>query len=113
MHLIRSFVHFISLIHLQEYPNYNFIGLVIGPRGATQKAMEKETGAKIVIRGRGSVKEGAKLRGGGGPDDEDLMHVLITGDTESQVKRRAVVVGWGSDKNLPLFRHLIVFMFFI
>jgi hypothetical protein len=62
----------------QEYPNYNFIGLVIGPRGVTQKAMEKESGAKIVIRGRGSSKEGAKNRSDGGLDDEDQLHVLIT-----------------------------------
>ncbi|GKD45041.1 branchpoint-bridging protein-like protein, partial [Tanacetum coccineum] len=43
---------------MKEYPGYNFIGLIIGPRGNTQKRMEKETGAKIVIRGKGSVKEG-------------------------------------------------------
>lgn len=40
----------------QEYPDYNFIGLIIGPRGMTQKQMERDTGAKIAIRGRGSVK---------------------------------------------------------
>lgn len=61
----------------RRYPNYNFIGLVIGPRGATQKTMEKESGAKIVIRGRGSVKEGAKARTDGGADDEDELHVLV------------------------------------
>lgn len=45
-------------IPLKEYPGYNFIGLIIGPRGNTQKRMEKETGCKIAIRGKGSVKEG-------------------------------------------------------
>ncbi|KAI5670215.1 hypothetical protein M9H77_10579 [Catharanthus roseus] len=45
-------------IPMKEYPGYNFIGLIIGPRGNTQKRMERETGAKIVIRGKGSVKEG-------------------------------------------------------
>jgi splicing factor 1 len=45
-------------IPIKNYPDYNFIGLIIGPRGMTQKQMEKETGAKIAIRGRGSVKEG-------------------------------------------------------
>jgi splicing factor 1 len=68
----------------KEYPNYNFIGLVIGPRGQTQKAMEKETGAKIVIRGRGSVKEGARGRDDDGQDDE--LHVLITAESEEQVE---------------------------
>ena len=32
--------------------------MVSGPRGNTLKNMEKETGAKIIIRGKGSVKEG-------------------------------------------------------
>ena len=49
-------------VPIREYPSYNFIGLIIGPRGATQKAMEKSTGAKISIRGRGSVKEGSRNR---------------------------------------------------
>lgn len=43
-------------IPIKKFPEYNFIGLIIGPRGITQKNMEKETGAKIAIRGRGSVK---------------------------------------------------------
>ncbi|GLE11357.1 hypothetical protein PINS_up023737 [Pythium insidiosum] len=30
-------------IPIKEYPGYNFIGLIIGPRGNTQKRMEKET----------------------------------------------------------------------
>jgi hypothetical protein len=28
-------------IPLEEYPGYNFIGLIIGPRGNTQKRMER------------------------------------------------------------------------
>ena len=31
---------------------------ITGPRGNTLKNMEKDTGAKIIIRGKGSVKEG-------------------------------------------------------
>lgn len=46
-------------IPLKDYPGYNFIGLIIGPRGNTQKRMQAETNTKIAIRGRGSVKEGA------------------------------------------------------
>lgn len=39
-------------IPIKEYPNYNFIGLIIGPRGNTQKRLERETGCKVSIRGR-------------------------------------------------------------
>jgi splicing factor 1 len=68
-------------IPIKLYPDYNFIGLIIGPRGMTQKQMEKETGAKIAIRGRGAVKEGKGHQPG---EDEDL-HCLITGDTKAQI----------------------------
>jgi len=42
----------------EEHPEINFVGLLIGPRGNTLKGLEKDTGAKIIIRGKGSVKEG-------------------------------------------------------
>lgn len=45
-------------IPYREHPTYNFIGLILGPRGGTQKRLERQTGAKIVIRGRGSQKPG-------------------------------------------------------
>ena len=48
--------------------NYQLSGLLIGPRGATQKQMQEMSGAKIVIRGRGSQKDGAPPTGH--PDDE-------------------------------------------
>lgn len=69
-------------IPVNLYPDYNFIGLIIGPRGMTQKEMETTSGAKIAIRGKGSVKEGKKNQQGG--EDEEL-HVLITGDTKEQI----------------------------
>ncbi|KAI9091077.1 hypothetical protein K1719_028347 [Acacia pycnantha] len=43
-------------IPVNEYPEYNFVGLIIGPRGNTLKRMENETGAKIHIRGNGCTK---------------------------------------------------------
>ena len=46
------------MIPQEQHPDINFVGLLIGPRGNTLKSMEKDTGAKIIIRGKGSVKEG-------------------------------------------------------
>lgn len=34
-------------IPIKQYPTYNFIGLIIGPRGNTQKTMQKETNTKV------------------------------------------------------------------
>jgi len=77
-----------------KFPEYNFIGLIIGPRGNTQKRMEKETGCKIAIRGKGSVKEGkaGKKDGKPQPGEDDELHVLILGDTESQVDKAAKMI---------------------
>jgi hypothetical protein len=46
----------------KEHPGYNFMGLIIGPRGNTHRKLEADTGCKISIRGRGSVKEGRSRR---------------------------------------------------
>ena len=67
------------------YPGYNFIGLIIGPRGNTQKRMQKETNTKIAIRGKGSVKEGASRDPKYDYGEEEELHVLITGDTQNDV----------------------------
>merc|ERR1719454_1794376 len=40
----------------KEHSRYNFVGLILGPRGCTQKRLECETGAKVTIRGKGAVK---------------------------------------------------------
>lgn len=47
-------------VPVKEYPTYNFFGLIIGPKGNTQKRMEMETGAKIRLRGTGSLKTANK-----------------------------------------------------
>ncbi|KAH7476911.1 hypothetical protein PRIC1_000920 [Phytophthora ramorum] len=75
-------------IPIKDFPGYNFIGLIIGPRGNTQKRMEQETNCKIAIRGKGSVKEGSKGKKMNADENDDL-HVLITGDNEENLERAA------------------------
>ena len=41
-----------------KHPDVNFMGLLIGPRGNTMKKLERDTGAKVMIRGKGTTKEG-------------------------------------------------------
>ena len=74
-------------IPIEEHPQYNFIGLIIGPRGKTQKELESKTGCKIAIRGRGSVKGGARGRRDGKvmDSDDEPLHVVITGDDQRSV----------------------------
>ncbi|KAL8280516.1 hypothetical protein RQP46_007164 [Phenoliferia psychrophenolica] len=75
-------------IPVKEFPEINFFGLLVGPRGNSLKKMERESGARIAIRGKGSVKEGKGRPGGVVHDDEnDELHCLITADTEDKVQR--------------------------
>jgi hypothetical protein len=81
-------------IPIEQHPNYNFIGLIIGPRGKTQKELENKTGCKIAIRGRGSVKEGARGRRDGKIMDGDMepLHVVVTGQDQKAVDAAADMV---------------------
>ncbi|TMW87129.1 hypothetical protein EJD97_020384 [Solanum chilense] len=82
-------------IPMKEFPGYNFIGLIIGPRGNTQKRMEKETGAKIVIRGKGSIKEGRFQQKGNlkpDPADNEDLHVLVEAENQESVEAAAAMV---------------------
>ena len=65
----------------EDYPEINFVGLLIGPRGTTLKMLEKDTNAKIIIRGKGSIKEGKIGRKDGQPlpGEDEPLHAYITG----------------------------------
>ncbi|KAI1895069.1 hypothetical protein AGOR_G00102480 [Albula goreensis] len=94
------------VIHLQEklfvpvkeYPDYNFVGRILGPRGLTAKQLEAETGCKIMVRGKSSMRDRKKEeQNRGKPNWEHLnedLHVLITvEDTQARAEikmRRAV-----------------------
>ncbi|EGS17495.1 uncharacterized protein CTHT_0068240 [Thermochaetoides thermophila DSM 1495] len=75
-------------VPVNDYPEINFIGLLIGPRGNTLKKMEAESGAKIAIRGKGSVKEGkGRSDAAHSSNQEEDLHCLIMADTEEKVQK--------------------------
>lgn len=57
--------------------------------------MEKETGAKIIIRGKGSVKEGKVGRKDGQPlpGEDEPLHAYITATNPECVKKAVERVG--------------------
>ncbi|KAG8819047.1 hypothetical protein FRC19_010154 [Serendipita sp. 401] len=73
-------------IPVKEFPEINFFGLLVGPRGNSLKKMEKDSGAKISIRGKGSVKEGKGRPDGYADDAEEDLHCLVTGDSDAKVQ---------------------------
>lgn len=98
-------------IKIPTHNGFNYAGLIIGPKGSNQKRLEKETGCKVLVRGRGSQKEGMPSGRG---DFEDL-HVLIAGDREEMVERALEDVKkilYADEKTLTLIRLLIIFFDF-
>ncbi|XP_030604210.1 protein quaking-B isoform X1 [Archocentrus centrarchus] len=69
-------------VPVKEHPDFNFVGRILGPRGLTAKQLEAETGCKIMVRGRGSMRDKKKEeQNRGKPNWEHLnedLHVLIT-----------------------------------
>lgn len=72
-------------IPVKEFPEINFFGLLVGPRGNSLKKMERESGAKISIRGKGSVKEGKGKPDQFADDAEEDLHCLVMADSEEKV----------------------------
>lgn len=72
-------------IPVKEFPEINFFGLLVGPRGNSLKKMERDSGAKISIRGKGSVKEGKGRPDAFADDAEEDLHCLIMADTQEKV----------------------------
>jgi len=48
-------------IPVDKYPNFNFVGRLLGPRGNSLKRVEANTDCRVLIRGRGSIKDAAKV----------------------------------------------------
>ncbi len=74
-----------------ELLQYNFVGRILGPRGMTAKQLEQETGCKIMVRGRGSMRDKKKEeQNRGKPNWEHLsedLHVLVQcEDTDNRAR---------------------------
>ncbi|XP_052172773.1 KH domain-containing protein At3g08620-like [Diospyros lotus] len=68
-------------IPVDTYPNFNFVGRLLGPRGNSLKRVEASTGCRVFIRGKGSIKDPDKeesLRGRPGYEHlNDPLHILV------------------------------------
>uniref|UniRef100_Q9WU01-2 Isoform 2 of KH domain-containing, RNA-binding, signal transduction-associated protein 2 n=1 Tax=Mus musculus TaxID=10090 RepID=Q9WU01-2 len=49
------------LIPVKQYPKFNFVGKLLGPRGNSLKRLQEETGAKMSILGKGSMRDKTKV----------------------------------------------------
>ncbi|CUM66178.1 uncharacterized protein PRCAT00003836001 [Priceomyces carsonii] len=90
-------------IPVKDYPDINFVGLLLGPRGNTLRSLQDESGAKLAIRGKGSVKDGKSTSSGNDNDEgnssfsltsfsnpnlestSDDLHVVVTADSQQKI----------------------------
>ncbi|ADM11109.1 splicing branch point binding protein [Encephalitozoon intestinalis ATCC 50506] len=67
-------------IPVQEFPESNFVGLIIGPKGSTQRQLERITKARIYIRGSYKDKYAEPL------------HCYISADTQENLMNASAVI---------------------
>ncbi|KAL3654854.1 hypothetical protein CASFOL_000640 [Castilleja foliolosa] len=76
-------------IPVDNYPNFNFVGRLLGPRGNSLKRVEVTTGCRVYIRGKGSIKDPDKedkLRGRPGYEHlNEPLHILIEADLPANI----------------------------
>ncbi|XP_030374067.1 KH domain-containing, RNA-binding, signal transduction-associated protein 2 isoform X2 [Scaptodrosophila lebanonensis] len=72
------------LFPIKEYPKFNFVGKILGPKGNTLRQLQEETMCKMVVMGRNSMRDHGKeeeLRSSGNPKYAHLsrdLHVEIS-----------------------------------
>ncbi|CAI8606638.1 unnamed protein product [Vicia faba] len=76
-------------IPVDTYPNFNFVGRLLGPRGNSLKRVEATTGCRVFIRGQGSIKDPdkeEKLKGRPGYEHlNEPLHILIEADLPANI----------------------------
>ncbi|KAL5982895.1 hypothetical protein ACLOJK_016974 [Asimina triloba] len=77
-------------VPVDKFPNYNFVGRLLGPRGNSLKRVEATTQCRVYIRGRGSVKDSVKveekLRDKPGYEHlNEPLHVLVEAELPADV----------------------------
>lgn len=62
LYLIQSILCSLSFRHSVDFAfQFNFVGKLLGPRGNSLKRLQEETGAKMSILGKGSMRDKAKV----------------------------------------------------
>ncbi|TKW31219.1 hypothetical protein SEVIR_2G090900v4 [Setaria viridis] len=76
-------------VPVDSYPNFNFVGRILGPRGNSLKRVEASTGCRVFIRGKGSIKDTEKeekLKGKPGYEHlNEPLHILIEAELPANI----------------------------
>ncbi|GMY30751.1 KH domain-containing protein At5g56140, partial [Fagus crenata] len=76
-------------IPVEKYPNFNFVGRLLGPRGNSLKRVEASTECRVLIRGRGSIKDPTReemMRGKPGYEHlNEPLHILVEAELPVEI----------------------------
>ncbi|KAL5981329.1 hypothetical protein ACLOJK_015384 [Asimina triloba] len=76
-------------IPVEKYPTYNFVGRLLGPRGNSLKRVEASTDCRVLIRGRGSIKDPTReemMRGKPGYEHlNEPLHILVEAELPVEI----------------------------
>ncbi|KAG9448843.1 hypothetical protein H6P81_008808 [Aristolochia fimbriata] len=76
-------------IPVEKYPSYNFVGRLLGPRGNSLKRVEASTECRVLIRGRGSIKDPTReemMRGKQGYEHlNEPLHILVEAELPMEI----------------------------
>ncbi|KAK9269489.1 hypothetical protein L1049_001264 [Liquidambar formosana] len=76
-------------IPVDKFPNFNFVGRLLGPRGNSLKRVEASTECRVLIRGRGSIKDPTReemMRGKPGYEHlNEPLHILVEAELPVEI----------------------------
>ncbi|KAJ3694714.1 hypothetical protein LUZ60_000091 [Juncus effusus] len=77
-------------IPVDQFPTqYNFVGRILGPRGNSLKRVEASTDCRVLIRGRGSIKDPTRedmMRGKPGYEHlNEPLHILVEAELPIEI----------------------------
>lgn len=75
-------------IPVEKNPGYNFVGLLIGPGGSKQKALQQEAGGRVKIQVRGKGSSSSSTTDGG---QEEPLHVFLEGEKACVDKAESLI----------------------
>lgn len=112
----RSLITAKIYIPVREFPEVNFIGQILGPRGRSLAELNAQSGATVAIRGKGSIKEG-RARGHRGRcfreahskvdthQEDEPLHCLITADVQEKVDRAKALIHLDIERAITAPEH--------
>ena len=77
---------------MSQFPDTNFVELINGPGGKTLQALELQTGARLLLRGKGSGSTASAEDGGEGGDADEELHVLVQANNDDTLNSAASIV---------------------